>query len=364
MLPDSAVLDPVAAATAALRQWRAGALAAPAPFGARRPSAPATPAEPWMSEARAIRQLAEFLGRRRPDLRRGLERLRRRLEVRTAPPPRTAGAWRDEELDALAEAARQGLRAPAIARVLAARGCTRSVWAVRRALRRLRERGGAVRGQAPPTPARPTPAPRRSARQWVEPDDKAAREAEVARELRRAADGLPREGVAVTLPGWRLDRAVAALAPLAPTIVAVERDPAIHARVLATPWPRHPLRPRVRYVLGEFWAVVRALEDPIRVLDYDGMAAMRPDVLAALLDALPRLTPEAVVRLTFETAMGARPEDVLAALAAHATIPFCSVHHHARVRPMATLVLRLVRRDAPAAQRAAMEDTPCPPNPA
>jgi hypothetical protein len=244
--------------------------------------------------------------------------------------------WSDDEIDMLLEAARADRETFARALANLSRRTTLTV-------------------ELPELPARARTAGLEAARaagshairsRWVEPLDKAEREAEVAQELARAGAGLPRQGSAVTLPGFALGRAIGPLIPLADTIVGVEHDPLIFERLVATQVTTPPLPTRIRLVLGDFWRTVQELQDPIRVLDYDGTSAMRPDVLAHLLASLPRLTSPAVMRLTFERQQGAGPDEVLAELGARLRLERVWCAHHRHVRPMTTIVLRVSRPNA------------------
>jgi hypothetical protein len=302
------------------------------------------------------------------------------------PPARrvTAPAVSATEHRLILDRVRRGEPAAAITNALARAGFARSVWCVYRTISRLRRQGlvglgrshqwtdqelrairrAALEGLAPlrktlstlgqrPTVATvlASPAPRAQAalpaarrlpaRRWAGCPGKTAREAEIARRLAEAAQGLPRTGLALTLPGYRLDHAVGVLAPLVEEIVAVEHDPAIYRWLLSQPLPRHPANDRLRLVLGDFWATAALPGAPIRVLDYDGMAAMRPDLLDSLRHTRRRLAPRAVVRLTFETGGGLGADAVLATLSEHLHLESVWVYHHRHVRPMTTLVLRV-----------------------
>lgn len=80
---------------------------------------------------------------------------------------------------------------------------------------------------------------------------------------------------------------------------------------------------------------------PIRILDYDGMDAMRPDLVDALRRMLAQLTPRAVLRLTFETLKGASLDGVLGTLAARRPLEAVWTLAHRQGRPMVTALVRV-----------------------
>lgn len=331
------------------------------------PAAPPRFGPAWAPEELLLLRAAVAQGSR------GLERLPATLAARGFPrrspeaiqrklwrlsQPRLPGApgppLSEAEHRLILEQARLGARPAQIRAALTAAGFTRSRWTVARHLVRLRKSGLLAPPELSASPAKTHGSPH----PWAEPPDKADREALVAGRLRWLARGLPPTGLALTLPGYQWQRTLAALNGLADEIVAIERDPAIYQALLTALRQSPPTTTPFSLLHADFWAVAAAPPGAVRILDYDGMDAMRPDLLDALRRALESLTPRAVLRLTFETAKGASLDAVLDAIAAHRPIEAVWSLPHQRGYPMVTALARVGPTRPPAPTAPTKEPAP------